>query len=121
MLAERKKQIVNAFQKLMKESAFDCSLNYSKNMLNPNNKGIICMDYNTKNRDEYIYTPGLDDTIETIDLTQEKIVVDYYDKRSVDGKTYYCEKIINSFGKMYIYDDTLPNKVRLPNLLVKLK
>ena len=121
MLAERKKQIVNAFQKLMKESSFDCSLNYSKNMLNPNNKGIICMDYNTKNRDEYIYTPGLDDTIETIDLTQEKIVVDYYDKRSVDGKTYYCEKIINSFGKMYIYDDTLPNKVRIPKPVGEIK
>jgi len=121
MLAERKKQIVNAFQKLMKETAFDCSLNYSKNMLNPNNKGLICMDYNTKNRDEYIYTPGIDDTIETIDLSQEKIVVDYYDKRSVDGKTYYCEKVVNSFGKMYIYDDTLPNKVRLPKPVGEIK
>lgn len=121
MLAERKKQIVNAFQKLMKETAFDCSLNYSKNMLNPSNKGLICMDYNTKNRDEYIYTPGIDDTIETIDLSQEKIVVDYYDRRSVDGKTYYCEKVMNSFGKMYIYDDTLPNKVRLPKPVGEIK
>ena len=121
MLAERKKQIVNAFQKLMKETAFDCSLNYSKNMLNPNNKGLICMDYNTKNREEYIYTPGIDDTIETIDLSQEKIVVDYYDKRSVEGKTYYCEKVMNSFGKMYIYDDTLPNKVRLPKPVGEIK
>ena len=121
MLAERKKQIVNAFQKLMKETAFDCSLNYSKNMLNPNNKGLICMDYNTKNREEYIYTPGIDDTIETIDLSQEKIVVDYYDKRSVDGKTYYCEKVMNSFGKMYIYDDTLPDKVRLPKPVGEIK
>jgi superfamily II DNA or RNA helicase len=121
MLSERKKQIVNAFQKLMKETAFDCTLNYSKNILNPSNKGIICMDYNTKNRDEYIYTPGMEDTVETIDLSQEKIVVDYYDKRIVNGKTYYCEKVVNSFGKMYIYGDTLPNKVRLPKPVGEIK
>jgi len=63
------------------------------------------MDYNTKNRDEYIYTPGIDDTVETIDLTQEKIVVDFYDKILVKGKIYYAEKVPNSFGKIYIYND----------------
>ena len=121
MIAERKKYIVNIFQKLMKETAFDCTLNYSKNMLNPSNKGVICMDYNTKNRDEYIYTPGIDDTIETIDLTQEKIVVDFYDKILVKGKIYYSEKVPNSFGKIYIYNDTLPNKVRLPKPIGEFK
>ena len=121
MIAERKKHIVNIFQKLMKETAFDCTLNYSKNMLNPNNKGIICMDYNTKDRDEYIYTPGIDDTVETIDLSQEKIVVDYYEKIIVKGKIYYREKVANSFGKIYIYDDTLPNKVRLPKPVGEIK
>jgi len=121
MIAERKKQIVNEFQKMMKETAFDCTLNYSKNMLNPINKGLICMDYSTKNRDEYIYTPSMEDTIETIDLSQEKIVVDYYDARIVNGKTYYCEKVMNSMGKMYIYDDTLPKKVRLPKPVGEIK
>ena len=121
MIAERKKYIVNIFQKLMKETAFDCTLNYSKNMLNPNNKGVICMDYNTKNRDEYIYTPGIDDTVETIDLSQEKIVVDYYEKIIVNGKTYYRDKVANSFGKIYIYDATLPNKVRLPKPVGEVK
>ena len=121
MIAERKKQIVNEFQKLMKETAFDCTLNYSKNILNPINKGLICMDYSTKNRDEYIYTPNIEDTIETIDLTQEKIVVSYYDARVVNGKTYYCEKVMNSMGKMYIYDDTLATKVRLPKPIGEIK
>ena len=121
MIAERKKQIVNAFQKLMKETAFDCTLNYSKNMLNPNNKGVICMDYSTKNRDDYIYTPNIEDTVETIDLSQEKIVVSYYDARVVNGKTYYCEKVMNAMGKMYIYDDTLPKKVRLPKPVGEIK
>jgi hypothetical protein len=121
MIAERKKYIVNIFQKLMKETAFDCTLNYSKNMLNPNNKGVICMDYNTKNRDEYIYTPSIDDTVETIDLSQEKIVVDYYEKIIINGKIFYREKVANSLGKIYIYNDTLPNKVRLPKPVGEVK
>ena len=74
MIAEKKKKIVNEFQKLMKETAFDCSLNYSKNILNPENKGLMCMDYDTQNRDDYIYTPSIGDTIDTIDVTQEKLV-----------------------------------------------
>ena len=121
MIAERKKHIVNIFQKLMKETAFDCTLNYSKNILNPKNKGIICMDYNTKKRDEYIYTPSIDDTVETIDLAQEKIVVDYYDKRIINDKIYYIEKVYNALGKMYIYDSTLANKVRLPKPVGEIK
>ena len=54
MVAERKKKIINEFQNLMKVSAFDCSINYSKNKLSSENENLRCMDYDTENRDNYI-------------------------------------------------------------------
>jgi hypothetical protein len=74
LTSERKRLVINEFQRLMKESAFDCALNYRDNKLNPTNSKLVCMDYITKNRDEYIYTPGLEDTSEGIQIAQEKIV-----------------------------------------------
>lgn len=114
LTAERKKYIINDFQRLMKESAFDCALNYRDNKLNPNNRNLVCMDYSTKNRDEYLYTPGLDDTIEGLDIAQEKIVTVKYGSFQYKGKTLYYELIPNALGKMYIYDENLVGKVRLP-------
>ena len=64
---------------------------------------------------------SIDDTVETIDLAQEKIVVDYYDKRIINDKIYYIEKVYNALGKMYIYDSTLANKVRLPKPVGEIK
>lgn len=116
LTAERKKYIIGEFQKLMKETAFDCTLNYKENRLNPDNKNLVCMDYATKNRDEYLMTPGLDETIENIDLAQEKITTIQYgsfvDKKT--GKMYYYEKQPNAEGKMYIYGEELKGRVRVP-------
>ena len=122
MIAEKKKKIVNEFQKLMKETAFDCSLNYSKNILNSENKGLMCMDYDTQNRDDYIYTPSIGDTIDTIDVTQEKLVYTSIRKLVLkNGKTLYIETKPNSFGKMYIYDETFSKKVREPKPVGEVK
>lgn len=116
LTAERKKYIINEFQKLMKETAFDCTLNYKENRLNPDNKNLVCVDYNTKNRDEYLMTPGLDETIENIDLAQEKITTTKYgsfvDKKT--GKTYYYEMQPNAEGKMYIFGEELKTRARTP-------
>ena len=119
LIAERKSIIINEFQKLMKETAFDCSLNYRDNTLNPINKGLVCMDYPSKNRDDYLFTPSIDDTTDTINLAQEKIVIDEYGsfKNPSNGKIYHYNKTPNSEGKMYIYDETIKSRIRLPKAI----
>ena len=116
LTAERKRIIISEFQKLMKETAFDCSLNYRDNTQNPINKGLVCMDYHSKNRDDYLFTPSIDDTVQNIDLAQEKVVVDEYGsfRNPNDGKVYFYNKKPNSEGKMYIYDESIKGRIRLP-------
>lgn len=113
LTAERKRYIINEFQRLMKESAFDCVLNYRENKLNPDYKGITCMDYSTKNRDDYLATPMLED--EGLEIAPERVVSVRYETREYKGKTFYIETIPNAMGKMYIYDENLVGRVRLPN------
>lgn len=123
LTAERKKYIINEFQKLMKESAFDCLLNYKENKLNPDNKTLVCMDYSNKNRDDYLFTPEISDTVEGIELAQEKVVAIQYgsieDKKT--GKIYYYEMKPNAMGKMYIYGDELKTRVRTPKPIGEVK
>jgi superfamily II DNA or RNA helicase len=114
LTAQRKKIIINEFQKLMKETAFDCALNYKENILNPDNKGLVCMDYATKNRDEYLFTPAIDDTVDTIDLAQEKVVTIQYGSFPYKGKIYYYNTKPDTDGKMNIYDENLVGRVRIP-------
>ena len=125
LTSERKKIVSNEFQKIMKDSAFDCTLNYRDNKLNPDNKNLVCIDYNTKNRDEYIYTPDINDTLDGINnTTHEKIVTVKYGEFIHKNKKYYfnitpivtlVDKLLhNNIGKMYIYDENLEGKVRTP-------
>lgn len=112
LTAERKRYIINEFQKLMKESAFDCILNYQDNKLNPEYKGVVCMDYSTKNRDDYLATPMLED--EGLEIAPERVVKVKYQTFPYKGKTYYYEVTPNALGKMYIYDENLTGRVRTP-------
>ena len=122
LTAERKKYIVNEFQKLMKESAFDCVLNYKENKLNPENKSLVCMDYNTKNRDDYIDTPNIEDSIEGYEMAQDKIVITQYGRlQTKDGKIFYYDLKPNSTGKLYIYGEELANRNRLPKPIGEVK
>jgi len=121
LTAERKRIIVNEFQKLMKESAFDCVLNYRDNMRNPTNKGLICMDYPSKNRDEYLFTPLHKDTADVVQLSQEKVITVQYGKKTINDKVYYFDMTPDSHGKMYIYDETLASRVRLPKPVGEVK
>lgn len=121
LTSERKRLVINEFQRLMKESAFDCSLNYRDNKLNPSNKNLVCMDYNVKNRDEYLYTPSLDDTNEGIKIAQEKVITVKYGVFPYKGITYYYELTPNTQGKAYIYDENLVGKVRLPKPVGEVK
>ena len=123
LTAERKRVIINEFQKIMKETAFDCALNYRDNTQNPINKNIVCLDYPSKSRDEYLFTPSIEDTIENIDLGQEKIVVEQYTCfiNPQNGKTYCYNKTPNADNKMYIYDESVKGRVRLPKPLGEVK
>jgi hypothetical protein len=112
LTAERKRYIINEFQRLMKESAFDCALNYRENKLNPDYKGITCMDYSTRNRDDYLATPMLED--EGLEIAPERVISVKYETFKYKDKTYYIETVPNAIGKMYIYDENLVGRVRLP-------
>jgi hypothetical protein len=114
ILAERKKIVINEFQKLMKESAFDCALNYHDNKMNPANEGLVCLDYATQNRADYLFTPDIDDTVESIDLAQEKIVSTTFKTVAIKGVMYYYPVEANSDGKTFIYDKNIVGRVRLP-------
>ena len=124
ILAERKKLIINEFQKLMKESAFDCALNYHDNRLNPANSGLVCLDYANKTRNamsDYLYTPDIEDTVESIELAQEKVVSTPYRTFAYKGVTYYHQVEPNLEGKMYIYDQSIVGRVRLPKPVGEIK
>lgn len=111
-VSERKKKIVNEMQHLMKEAAFDCLLNYRDNSKQTEN--IICLDYETQNRDDYLSAPEITDTIDIIDLKQEKIVATAFKKVIIKGKIYYYNTKPDANGKMYIYDEKLKLSTKLP-------
>ena len=112
ILSERKKLLVNQALKCIKESAFDCSLNYAKNKIQ--SPGLVCLDYETKDRNEYLFTPGLQDTQDIIDIKQEFTLATQYTKIENKGGIYYVENYPSSNGKFYIYDETLMSRVRKP-------
>jgi hypothetical protein len=113
LTAERKRTIINEFQRLMKESAFDCALNYRDNKLRPENRNLVCLDYSTKNRDDYLSTPLLED--EGLAVGQDKIItVKYITYQTKDGRILYVETTMNAQGKMFIYDSNPASRVKIP-------
>lgn len=110
--SERKKVITGQLLHLIKESAFDCNLNYSQNIKQSPN--IICLDYDTKDRDKYLFTPGIDDTMDIIDIQQERPVTEDYTKFMLKEQIYYHNTYPTSDGKYYIYDDEIMKRTRMP-------
>ena len=98
--------------KLIKESAFDCVLNYKDNKIS--SPGLVCLDYDTKNRDQYLFTPGIDDTMDVINLNQEYTVEQNLTKFTYKDKVYYHNTLPTTDGKYYIYNETAQSRVRLP-------
>jgi hypothetical protein len=70
------------------------------------------MDYSTKNRDDYLATPMLED--EGLEVAPERVVAVRYETFKYKDKTFYIETAPNAMGKMYIYDENLVGRVRLP-------
>jgi len=112
VIAERKKKIINEYLHLMKESAFDCQLTYHDNRLESPN--IVCLDYETQNRDDYLYTSDLNDTIDIIDLKQEKMVTVTYKAINIKGKSYFYDPNADFSKKVPIYNEKIKASSKKP-------
>jgi hypothetical protein len=117
--SEHKRVITNQLLHLMKESAFDCSLNYAVNSKQHNNPQIVCLDSETRDRDDYLFTPSIEDTQDIIAINQEVPVVEEYTQLNMnkfykDGKPiiYYQSNVPRPDGKYLIYDESIMTKVR---------
>lgn len=117
--SEHKRVITNQLLHLMKESAFDCSLNYAVNSKQHNNPQIVCLDSETRDRDDYLFTPSIEDTQDIIAINQEVPVVEEYTQINMnkfykDGKPiiYYQSNTPRPDGMYLIYDESIMTKVR---------
>jgi hypothetical protein len=108
----RKKIIADQVLQMIQDTAFDCTLTYGKNKIQQ--KNIVCLDYETKDREDYLFTPNIDDTIDIIDVKQEYQVVDSYIKKVIGGKEYAIAVQPAPNGKQYIYPIEILSKVRTP-------
>jgi hypothetical protein len=97
---------------MIQDTAFDCTLTYGKNKLQQ--KNIVCLDYETKDRDDYLFTPSIDDTIDIVDIKQEYQVVDKYARKTINSKEYAIAIQPSSNGKQYIYPIEILSTVRAP-------
>jgi hypothetical protein len=70
------------------------------------------MDYSTRNRDDYLATPMLED--EGLEVAPERVVSVKYETFEYKGKKFYFETVPNAMGKMYLYDENFVGRVRLP-------
>jgi hypothetical protein len=106
IISERKKNVINVLLKLFKEVAFDCNIHASKNF-NPNNP-FKCMDYDSKNRDEYLSAPSIMDTVGLAEEHQEQNIKIAMGEFSVKGVKYYYElNILPGQKKVFYKDDIL--------------
>ena len=121
LTSERKKLIIYEFYKLMKDSAFDCALNYKDNKMNPDNSKLVCVDYSSNNRNDYIYTPNVNDTGGVLIQMPAKIQTVKYGTFTYKEHSYYHDLIPDINGKMYIYDENPSGKVRKPKPVGEIK
>ena len=112
IISAHKKAIISEMNVLIMGSAFDCTLNYSDNI--KKEKGISCIDYNTKDRDDYLYPPNIEDTIDEIEIQQEYVMkINYIKIAFPKGSTnyYYIAQNPPPGGKRYIYNEDILSKV----------
>jgi len=115
IISERKKEVIEEAQQLIREAAFDCTLNYSDHRTDY--PTMVCLNYNTKNRidyNSYLSTPGIEDTVDIVDVNQEyEIPVEYQKfKNPKDGQIYYFILNPQPGAKRYIYNEDVISKAR---------
>jgi hypothetical protein len=116
--SERKRAITQELLGMIKDTAFDCNLNYRNNKRQ--HPDIVCMDYETKDRDEYLFTPHLDDTLDIINVKQDYYVTTNYTKFKVGGKEYYFNTEATTDGQYFIYDNSVIEQTRVPKPIGKM-
>jgi hypothetical protein len=105
IISERKKNVIDAFLKLVKEVAFDCNIHASLNF-NPN-KPFKCLDYDSKNRDEYLSAPSIMDTVGLAEEHQEQNIKIAMGEFSVKGVKYYYELNVPPGHKKLFFSSTV--------------
>ena len=116
--SERKKAITAELLNMIKDTAFDCNLNYANNKRQ--HKSIVCMDYETEDRNEYLFTPHLEDTMDIINVKQDYYVATKYTKFRYAGRDYYFNTEPTSDGNYFIYDESIIEKTRTPKPIGKM-
>jgi hypothetical protein len=112
ILSAKKKVIADQVLQMIKDTAIDCSLTYGINKIQA--PETVCLDYETHDRDDYLFTPSISDTMDIIDIKQEYQVVDRYIKKTIKGTTYAIAIQPAPNGKQYIYPITVLDTVRVP-------
>jgi superfamily II DNA or RNA helicase len=116
--SERKRAITQELLGMIKDTAFDCNLNYRNNKRQ--HPDIVCMDYETKDRNEYLFTPHLDDTLDIINIKQDYYVTTNYTKFRFAGKEYYFNTEATTDGQYFIYDEAVIEQTRQPKPIGKM-
>lgn len=112
IISEHKKKIISEFNLLIMGSAFDCSLNYEDNI--KKQPKLICSDYNTTDRNEYLYTPNIEETLDIVEQQQEYIKKINYMKIALPrGSTnyYYIVQNLQPGERRFIYSQEILSKV----------
>ena len=127
IVSQRKLEMINQVQKIMKEASFDCSLNYNDNIELPYNRDIICLNYDYKNRDDmnsYLYSQDIEDTTDIVELDQEDFISIIYQKFEFprgSGKFYWKLQSLQPSQRQFIYNKNPTKLVRTPKPVGEIK
>jgi superfamily II DNA or RNA helicase len=113
VISEHKKDITKQLTHIMKEAAFDCTLNYAVN--SQQHKDIVCLDYDTANRDDYLFTASLEGTKDLIDINQEVAIVEDYTEQIFFNIKYFVSNTPTPDGKYLIYPESIAKTTRKPD------
>ena len=105
IISERKRNVINVLLKLIRETAFDCNVHSATNYNSDN--PFKCLDYDSKNRDDYLSAPGIMDTVGLAEEHQERHVKIAMGEFKVKGVKYYYEVSSAPGQKRYIYNENI--------------
>ena len=89
IISARKKTIIDTMLKIVKEASFDCNIHAKSNF--DVEDPFKCLDYDTKNRDDYLSAPSIIDTVGLGEEYQEQNIKIAMAEFTVKGVKYYYE------------------------------
>jgi 3-hydroxyacyl-CoA dehydrogenase len=105
IISERKRSVIDVLLKLIKEVSFDCNIHAKINY--DVKEPFKCLDYDSKNRDEYLSAPSIMDTIGLAEENQEQNIQIAMGEFTVKGVKYYYELNTLPKQKKLFYNDTI--------------